>query len=122
MKFLDNIAPHMHWLLRLSLAGTFLAHGIPKFPPDGLVEMGMPLIVGWLVAFGEVGAGLALIVGAFTDERLTRLGGLLVVVIMAGAIAMVHAKNGWLVQNGGMEFQALMLAAGMYFLTKGNEV
>ncbi len=122
MKFLDSLAPHMHWLLRLSLAGTFLAHGIPKFPPDDMVAMGMPVIVGWLVAFGEVGAGLALIVGAFTDERLTRLGGLLVVVIMTGAIAMVHAKNGWLVQNGGMEFQVLMLSTGIYFLTKGNKV
>ncbi len=122
MKFLDGLAPHMHWLLRLSLAGTFIAHGIPKFPPDDMVAMGMPVIVGWLVAFGEVGAGLALIVGAFADERLTRLGGLLVVVIMAGAIVIVHAKNGWLVQNGGMEFQVLMLAAGMYFLTKGNKV
>ena len=122
MKFLDSLAPHMHWLLRLSLAGTFIAHGIPKFPPDDMVAMGMPVIVGWLVAFGEVGAGLALIVGAFTDERLTRLGGLLVVVIMTGAIAMVHAKNGWLVQNGGMEFQVLMLSTGIYFLTKGNKV
>ncbi len=122
MKFLDSLAPHMHWLLRLSLAGTFIAHGIPKFPPDDMVAMGMPAIVGWLVAFGEVGAGLALIVGAFADERLTRLGGLLVVVIMTGAILIVHAKNGWLVQNGGMEFQVLMLAAGMYFLTKGNKV
>ncbi len=122
MKFLDSLAPHMHWLLRLSLAGTFIAHGIPKFPPDDMVAMGMPVIVGWLVAFGEVGAGLALIVGAFTDERLTRLGGLLVVVIMTCAIAMVHAKNGWLVQNGGMEFQVLMLSTGIYFLTKGNKV
>ena len=121
MKFLDNLAPHMHWLLRLSVAATFIVHGIPKFPPDGLVQMGIPLIVGWLVAFGEVGAGLALIVGAFTDERLTRLGGLIVVVIMIGAIVLVHAKNGWDVQNGGMEFQALLLAAGMYFLTKGNK-
>lgn len=122
MQFLDKLAPHMHWLIRLSLAATFIAHGIPKFPPDGLVQMGLPLIVGWAVAFGEVGAGIALIVGAFTDERLTRLGGLLVVVIMIGAIVLVHAKNGWLVQNSGMEFQALMLAAGMYFLTKGNKV
>ena len=122
MKFLDSLAPHVHWLIRLSLAGTFIAHGIPKFPPDGLVAMGMPLIVGWAVAFGEVGAGIALIAGAFTDERLTRLGGLLVVVIMIGAISLVHFKNGWYVQNSGMEFQALMLAAGMYFLTKGNKV
>lgn len=123
MKFLDNLAPHMHWLLRLSLAATFLVHGIPKFPPDGFVQMsGLPVMVAWAVALGEVGAGLALIVGAFTDERLTRLGGLLVAVIMAGAIVLVHAENGWNVQNGGMEFQALMLAAGLYFLTKGDKV
>ncbi len=121
MKFLDSLAPHMHCLLRLSLAGTFIAHGIRKFPPDDLVQMGLPLIVGWLVAFAEVGAGLALIVGAFTDERLTRLGALLVV-IMIGAIILVHLKNGWLVQNGGMEFPVLMLAVGMLFLTKGNKV
>jgi putative oxidoreductase len=122
MNFLDGLAPHMHWLIRLSLAATFIAHGVPKFPPDGLVQMGMPLVLGWAVALGEVGAGIALIVGAFTDERLTRLGGLIVVVIMIGAIVLVHAKNGWLVQNRGMEFQVLMLAAGMYFLTKGNKV
>ena len=122
MKFLDSLAPHVHWLLRLSVAATFIVHGIPKFPPDGLVQMGLPVIVGWAVAFGEVGAGIALIVGAFTDERLTRLGGLLVAVIMIGAIALVHFKNGWNVQDGGMEFQALLLAVGIVFLTKGNKV
>ncbi len=41
---------------------------------------------------------------------------------MIGAISLVHFKNGWLVQDKGMEFQVLMLAAGMYFLTKGNKV
>ncbi|MFQ5548260.1 MAG: DoxX family protein [Woeseia sp.] len=122
MNFLDKLAPHMHWLIRLSVAATFITHGIPKFPPDSLVQMGMPVVVGWLVAFGEVGAGLALIVGAFTDERLTRLGGLIVVIIMIGAISLVHFQNGWFVQNSGMEFQVLLLAAGMYFLTKGNKV
>jgi putative oxidoreductase len=123
MKFLDNLAPHVHWLIRLSLAATFILHGIPKIPPDNFVQMsGLPVIVAWAVGLGEIAAGIALIVGKFTDERLTRLGGLLVVVIMIGAIVLVHAKNGWMVGNRGMEFQALMLAAGMLFLTKGNKV
>jgi len=61
------------------------------------------------VAFGEVGAGPALIVGGTTDERLTCPSELLVV-NMIGAIILVHLKNGWLVQNGGMEYSVLMLA------------
>ena len=123
MKFLNNLAPHVHWLIRLSLAGTFIVHGLPKIPPDNFVQMsGLPVIVAWLVGLGEIGAGIALVAGAFTDERLTRLGGLLVVVIMTGAIVLVHARNGWNGQNGGMEFQALMLASGLLFLTKGNKI
>lgn len=122
MKILNSLSPHMHWLLRLSLAATFILHGIPKFPPDGLLQMGLPLIIAWGVAFGEIGAGVALLAGALIDdERLTRLGGLLIVIIMIGAITLVHFPQGW-VGRGGMEFQALMLAAGMYFLTKGNQV
>jgi putative oxidoreductase len=121
MNFVDRLASHAHWPIRLSLAATFIVHGIPKIPPDTFVQMsGMPEIIGWLVGLGETGAGLALIVGAFTDERLTRLGGLIVIIIMIGAIVLVHARNGWNVSNGGMEFQVLMLAAGVYFLTKGN--
>lgn len=123
MKFLDSLAPHVHWLIRLSLGATFIVHGIPKIPPDNFVQMsGLPVIVAWLVGLGEVGGGIALIAGAFTDERLTRLAGLIVVVIMIGAIVLVHAKNGWNVSNGGMEFQVLMLATGLLFLTKGNKV
>ena len=45
----------------------------------------------------------------------------LLIVIMVGAIGLVHAKNGWDVMKGGMEFQVLMLAVGIYFAAKGNE-
>jgi uncharacterized membrane protein YphA (DoxX/SURF4 family) len=40
---------------------------------------------------------------------------------MIGAIAMVHAKNGFNVMNGGMEFQLLMLVSGLYLAAKGND-
>ncbi len=120
MNFLSPLAPHVHWALRLSLAATFLYHGIGKFPVESF--MGLPIVVAWAVALGEIAAGAALIGGAFGKEVLTRVGGLIVIVIMIGAIAMVHFNNGWNVMNGGMEFQVLMLAAGLYFAARGNEV
>ena len=122
MNFLSALSPHVHWGLRLSLAATFIYHGLGKWPADGFAQsFGMPLLVAWAVVVAEVVAGLALIVGAFGKETLTRLGGLIVIVIMVGAIAMVHAQNGWNVMNGGMEFQVLMLAVGLYFAARGNE-
>jgi uncharacterized membrane protein YphA (DoxX/SURF4 family) len=42
------------------------------------------------------------------------------IVILIGAIFIVHLPNGWNVMTGGMEFQVLMLAASVYFLVKGN--
>ena len=83
--------------------------------------IGMPTPMVWVVVLVEIVAGASLIVGAFGKETLTRLGGLIVIVIMIGAIGMVHVKNGWNVMNGGMEFQALMLAVGLYFAARGNE-
>ena len=123
MNFLSPLAPHAHWLMRLSLAATFLYHGIAKFPVQAFSEaMGMPVAMVWAAAIAEIIAGAALIVGAFTKDVLTRLGGLIVIIIMLGAISMVHFKNGWNVMNSGMEFQALMLAVGLYFAARGNEV
>ena len=119
MDFLKNLSPHVHWGLRLSLAATFLFHGQDKFPIEPM--MGMPVAVVWLLALAEIAAGIMLIAGAFGKEILTRLGGLIVVVVMVGAIAMVHAKNGFNVMNGGMEFQLLMLVSGLYLAAKGND-
>ena len=122
MNFLSSLSPHVHWAMRLSLAATFLYHGIGKFPVAAFSEaMGMPVPMAWAVAIAEIVAGAALIVGAFGKEFLTRLAGLIVIVIMIGAIGMVHFKNGWNVMNGGMEFQVLMLAVGLYFAARGNE-
>lgn len=123
MNFLSPLAPHVHWALRLSLAATFLYHGIGKFPVAAFSEaMGMPVMMVWMVAIAEIIAGVALLVGAFGKEMLTRLAGFIVIVIMIGAIGMVHFKNGWNVMNGGMEFQVMMLALGLYFAARGNEV
>jgi len=122
MDFLKSLAPYVHWGLRLSLAATFIYHGWGKFPvADFSQAMGMPVPMAWAVALAELAAGAMLIVGAFGKDILTRLGALIVVVIMIGAIVMVHAKNGFGVSNGGMEFQLLMLVSGLYLAAKGND-
>ncbi len=120
MDFLKNLAPHVHWGLRLSLAATFLFHGATKFPVEGPM-MGMPVAMIWVLALAEVAAGLMLIAGAFGKEMLTRLGALIVIVVMVGAIAMVHAKNGFNVMSGSMEFQLLKLVSGLKMAAKGND-
>jgi putative oxidoreductase len=122
MGFLNNLAPYAHWGLRLSLAATFIYHGWGKFPIYAFsASMGMPVPMALAVAIAELAAGVFLIAGAFGKEILTRLGGLIVIVIMVGAIAMVHAKNGFNTMNGGYEFQLLMLVSGLYLAAKGND-
>lgn len=120
MNFLSTLAPHVHWGLRLSLAATFIYHGWAKFPIEGPMMM-LPVPVVWLVALAEIAAGALLIAGAFGKDLLTRLGAGIVIVIMIGAIVLVHAKNGFNVMNGGMEFQILMLVTGLYLAAKGND-
>lgn len=120
MNFLGSLSPHVHWGLRLSLAATFIYHGWDKFPIEGGM-LGMPVAVVWLLALGEIAAGIFLIAGAFGKDILTRLGAYIVIVVMVGAIALVHAKNGFSVRNGGFEFQLLMLVTGLYLAAKGND-
>jgi putative oxidoreductase len=83
--------------------------------------MGFPLVLAWLVALGELAAGVLLLLGGFLKDWMTRLGALLVIAIMIGAIALVHWKNGWS-GEGGMEFQVVMLLVALYLLIKGNRV
>jgi putative oxidoreductase len=123
MHLLNRLAPHVHWGLRLSLAASFLYHGLGKYPVAEFAKaFEMPVLLAWIVAIVEVGAAVCLIVGAFGREMLTRMAGLIVVVIMIGAIVMVHGKNGFSVFNNGFEFQLLMMLTGLYFVARGNQV
>lgn len=83
----------------------FTVHGTTKLfagGVDGLVEMLGPL--GYLVAIGEFFGGLGLIVGF-----LTRFSAASLIVIMLGAIAMVHGANGFLLSEGGFEYNLALI-------------
>ncbi|CAN5230718.1 hypothetical protein BH24PSE2_BH24PSE2_17920 [soil metagenome] len=123
MGFLDSLAPMAHWALRIALASVFLYHGFGKIPPDGFATgMGFPLFLAWLVMLAELGCGILVLVGAFLRDWMTRLGALLGIIIMLGAIFLVHLPNGWNASEGGMEFQVVLLLVAVYLLIKGNRV
>ena len=129
MTFLNNFSENGHWLIRLSLAGTFLFHGFTKFPMAEMMaqQMGMPLFMIYFLATMEVVGGLFILVGAFTNELLTRAAGGIFSIIMLGAIMMVHWPQWSFVASdshpmGGMEFQVLILVVSLLFLAGGNRV
>lgn len=103
-------APYAALLLRISLGILFLAHGLLlkvfTFSIPGTVgffeSIGYPGFFAYLVILGEIGGGLALILGLWTRPIV-----LLLLPIMIGA-TLRHTGNGWLFSapNGGWEFPA----------------
>src|SRR5918999_1152139 len=86
-------------ILRVVLGVIMLYHGWPKLTDlggtiEGFTGMGIPLpaLSAIFATVAEVGGGLLLLLGAFTD-----IAGLLVAIDMLGAIVVVHAKNGFAV-------------------------
>src|SRR6476659_4613114 len=106
-------------VVRLIVGVIFAAHGAQKLfgafggpglaamvqpPPNGMGPLGYP------VTIGEFFGGLGLIIGF-----LTRFSAASLIVIMLGAIAMVHGKNGFFMSNGGFEYDLALI--GLLFPT-----
>lgn len=126
----SRTAPYAALLLRVSLGVMFIAHGLLlkvfAFSIPGTVSffesIGYPGYFAYLVIFGEVGGGLALILGVWT-----RAIAVLLLPIMIGA-TLQHVGNGWLFsgEGGGWEFPVFwtlalvvqaLLGSGAYALT-----
>jgi putative oxidoreductase len=96
-------------LVRVIVGIIFAAHGAQKlfgaFGGPGLagtVEKMGPL--GYLVTVGEFFGGLGLVVGF-----LCRFSAASLIVIMLGAIGMVHGKNGFFQSDGGFEYNLALI-------------
>jgi len=103
-------------IARVALGVVFMAHGAQKlfgaFGGPGLSGIvGMLGPVGYLVTIGEFFGGLGLAVGF-----LSRFSAASIIVIMLGAVSMVHAKFGffmnWGGNQGGEGFEYHLLAIG----------
>ncbi len=113
-------------LLRLALGGIMWAHGAQKLlglfgghGPQGFVHgvvmMGFPLALGWLVIAIEFFGGIAIVLGV-----LSRLAALGFAVEMVVAIAKIHWANGFFLgpKAAGFEYPlVLCVVALVLFLT-----
>lgn len=106
----DRAAVNLSLLIVRVVAGViFAAHGAQKmfgaFDGPGLEKIVENMgSIGYLVAIGEFFGGLGLIVGF-----LTRFSAASLIVIMIGAIAMVHGVNGFFGSNGGYEYNLALI-------------
>ena len=121
---IDFLAP---WVIRLGLGIAFIIHGYNKFPlpPQGLINyFGFSPALASFVALSEVFAGLIIIVGGLINNSLgnliTRLGGLMVVVIMIFAFSIAHQEWFITVKLFTSE-QIFLFLIGLFLMIKGNK-
>ena len=118
-----------HWLLRIPLAIVFLQQGLSKLPfsIEDAEAFELPALVWWFVIYGEIGAGLGLLVGGAViwqkfkefQDLITRFSGITICSIMTGVI--------WVGQPDSFmdvllydNFHVLLWVGGLYFALRGN--
>jgi len=116
-------------LIRIASATAFLYHGSAILfgafggpgPRQFSAFMHMPSLVGYLVGLAQFCGGLAVLSGVFI-----RIGAACILVVMLGAVFLVHLPHGFDIGKGGFEyaFTQLLIAlallicgAGRYSLT-----
>ena len=111
-------------ILRIASALAFLYHGSGILfgafggpgPQKFAAFLHLPVVVGYLVGLAQVAGGLAILSGA-----LIRLGAACVIVVMLGAIFLVHLQHGFDVGKGGAEYALMqLLLAIALFITGGG--
>ncbi len=105
-------------VLRLACALPFLYHGSGILfgilggsgPVKFAAGMHAPAAIGYLVGLAQFAGGLAILVGAFF-----RVGSIFVIIVMLGAIFLVHLPHGFDIGQGGYEYALteLLLAFGL---------
>ena len=119
--------PAVDWALlavRIVVGIIFMAHGSQKlfgaFGGPGLAGIMGPQgpggggVVGLLVGIGEFFGGLGLLVGF-----LSRFSAASIILIMLGAIVLVHGKNGFFLNNSGYEFNLALIGLALPVLIAG---
>jgi putative oxidoreductase len=111
-------------ILRVACALPFLYHGVGILfgafggpGPRGFAAfLHAPAAVGYLVGLAQFAGGLAILTGA-----LLRVGAVCVIIVMLGAIFLVHLPHGYDLSRNGMEYALteLLLALGLLLTGAG---
>ena len=115
------------FVVRVTLGLVFFLHGMQKvfgaFDGPGLngfansmadVTSVMPKLTAYAVAFGELLAGVALLLGCFH-----RLAATVIILIMLGAMYPVTWSNGFFITDNGYEYNLTLIALSVAILMGG---
>jgi putative oxidoreductase len=109
-------------VLRIASASVFLYHGSAILfgafggpGPQRFAQMThMPAVVGYLVGLAQFAGGLAILSGV-----LIRIGAASIIIVMLGAIFMVHLPHGFDLSKGGYEYALTQLLIALALLITG---
>jgi len=109
-------------LIRIASAAAFLYHGSAILfgafggpgPRQFSAFMHMPPIVGYLVGLAQFCGGLAVLTGIFI-----RIGAACILVVMLGAVFLVHLPHGFDISKGGIEYALAQLLIALALLICG---
>ena len=87
-------APIAQFFLRVPVSLVFLQQGFSKLPITDENPYGLPSVVWWFVTFGEIGAGIGIILGGIIGfkyliglgDLITRFSGITMACIVTGVI------------------------------------
>ncbi len=119
-----------NWLIRIPLAIVFILQGLQKFPVtmEDADAFGLPMSVWFFVAWGELFAGIGLLVGGLTialkdgvGDVITRFSGIVICGIMTGVILVgepASIVDVLLYDN----LHVMLYCGGLFFALRGNRV
>ena len=143
LNFISNLSSRLpefclsHWLFRIPLAIVFIQQGLSKFPVtlDGAESFDLPYIVWWIVSYGEVLAGIGLLVGGLMTKPyfpildkcyipdigdiLTRFSGITICCIMTGVI-WIGEPESFLDVILYDNLHVFLWVGGLFFALRGN--
>ncbi len=106
-----------HWGIRAAMGTIFIVHSLKKFDPswqEWLISVGMPPELQLPIALAELIGGTFLVVGV-----LTRISASIFAVILLGAIFHIRWENGFLIADGGWEWDLAMLSMILLIIVVG---